>query len=198
MEKMFDSFINTSYIESMSFCLNSTPRAEFEFDHVSYDSPLSSSPYALVTSSRTSHGKGIKRTFTNDEEMSQSCNKKKMRPNYSYFNFSEISKELQDIENYSRISKRHSGDEDFTESDNDRSLCDLDATGASTSACYYSLNECCVERCFWPKGFLQPYSMDQTCSSIAICSTRLNSTDVDTMNISSASCAFRNPRRLTL
>ena len=135
--------------------------------------------------SRKAYGKGIKRDITRDEMPSR----KKFKESDTLFDFNELSKELNEIDLNSKIYPKSNASADSVQ---DASMSSEPSDEVQEiPGVYYSLNNSCIKELCYEFGF-RPIVLPEACS------TRLNSTDLEILNISSASFQLTNQRRITM
>ena len=142
-----------------------------------------SEPITMLQSTRRPYGKGLKRDITKEDMQMR----KKLKESETFFNFSELSKELDEIETCQQEFQESDAHRFFTHSqdsrDSEEELC--------VPLVYHSLNNSCIKNVCFELGF-RPIILP------AACSTRLNSTDLEVLNISSVSFSLANQRRVTM
>ena len=157
--------------ENFSFSNVSSSTAQCEYEEICNQIQPYHHPYQV-------YGKGVKRGITNDDLAINSS--KRFKEYNTFFNFEELSKELDDIE---------FGSSDYLDSQQSEGMKvtgDLFAHSIQTSA---------IKDCLCDKS-LEFDLMDNKIPNA--CSTMLNCTDLEILNISSCSLSSPRKRRNTL
>ena len=172
MQQTLSSFSTENFsIENISLSLSSSASSlQFESDEALY-----------TEFNRKSYVKGLKRDITKDDL--NNC--KRFKESNTYFNFEDLSKELDDIELSEGLNAAFSFSTQFSGSTSNNN------NSRPIPLAYFSLNNSCLHDLSFEFGLMSSVTPNA-------CSTKLNSTDLDVLNISSCSDLSQKQRRITL
>ena len=161
---------------TLSSSSSSSPSLQWEYDEALYGE-----------FNRKSYVKGLKRDITKDDL--DNC--KRFKESNTYFNFEGLSKELDDIElsedsvymDSTRLNAAFSFLTQFSDS--------TSSNNNFRPLAYFSLNNSCLHEISFEFALMSSVTPNA-------CSTKLNSTDLDVLNISSCSDLSHKQRRITL